>query len=54
MIKFLYDLLVWLTSHYSEMPDEFKNSFPEERCINARQIAFDVYDGETNDFADYE
>ena len=54
MIKFLYDLLVWITSHYSEMPDDFKCSFSEERCINARQIAFDVYGGETNDFVDYE
>lgn len=54
MIKFLYDLLVYLTTNYSVMPDSFKKSFPEERCVNARQILFDVYDGETNDFYDYE
>ena len=54
MIKFLYDLMVWITSHYSDMPAAFQKEFPEERCINARQICFDVYDGETNDFADYE
>ena len=54
MIKFMYDLMVWITSHYSEMPESFRELFSEERCINARQICFDVYDGETNHFADYE
>ena len=54
MIKFIYDLLVWITSHYSQMPDDFKKIFSEERLVNARQIAYDVYDGETSDFADYD
>ena len=54
MIKFFYDLLVWITSNYSKMPDDFRSSFSEERLVNARQVCFDVYDSETNDFADYE
>ena len=54
MIKFFYDLLIWLTSHYSEMPESFKNRFSEEMLVNARCVCFDVYSSETNDFADYE
>ena len=54
MLKFFYDLMVFITSNYSLMPDAFKERFSEETCINARQVCFDVYDSETNDFADYE
>ena len=54
MIKFFYDLFVYLTAHYSSMPDDFKKQFPEETLVNGRQIMFDIYDSETNDFVDYE
>lgn len=54
MIKYFYDLLVYLTSNYSLMPDSFKARFSEERLVNARQITFDLYDAQTNDFDDYE
>ena len=54
MIKFMYDLMVFITTNYSEMPDKFKERFSETDCVNARQIVFDVYDADSKDFADYE
>ena len=43
-IKFLYDVFVWITCNYSEMPDEFKSKFPEETCINARCAVHEIFD----------
>ena len=57
LIKFLYDLLVWLTNNYSQMPDSFKKSFPEARCVEARLYlsSFAQSDSELNEiFKDYE
>ena len=34
--KFLYDVFVWITSNYSQMPDSFKKSFSEPSCIRGR------------------
>lgn len=50
MIKFLYDLLVYLTTNYSSMPESFKKRFSEETLVNARQCAFDLFTADTTDF----
>ena len=42
LFKFLYDVFVWITTHYSEMPDSFKKSFPEDDCLNGRLFLSDV------------
>ena len=57
LIMFLRDLVIWLSNHYSQLPDEFKKQFPEEMLVNARSYMYDVcdYDSEVNqDFVDYE
>ena len=56
-IKFLYDVFVWITCNYSLMPDEFKEKFPEQTCVNARCAVHEIFstDSEFNsDFVDYE
>ena len=40
MIKFFYDLLVFLTKNYSSMSDDFKKLFPEERLVKIALHAF--------------
>lgn len=40
--KFLYDVFVWITSNYSEMPESFRNKFPEDDCLNGRLFLSDV------------
>lgn len=55
--KFLYDLLVYLTNNYSQMPEEFRKRFPEGKCVSARLYVSSVVndDSELNeDFKDYE
>lgn len=55
--KFLYDVFVWITSHYSEMPVSFREKFPEDDCLNGRLFLSDVtqIDSELNiDFKKYE
>lgn len=32
----LYDLVVYLTTNYSQMPEEFKREFPEAECVRLR------------------
>ena len=32
----LYDLVVYLTNNYSQMPEEFKREFPEAECVRLR------------------
>ena len=54
MIKFFYDLMVFLTKNYSSMSDDFKKLFPEERLVNARQVCWDLFNSDSTDFADYE
>ena len=57
LIKFLYDMLVWLTNNYSQLPDSFKKSFPESKCVDARLYlsSFAQSDSELNEiFKDYE
>ena len=57
LIKFLYDVFVWLTRNYSQLPDSFKKSFPEARCVDARLYlsSFAQSDSELNEiFKDYE
>lgn len=41
LISALYDLLVYVTNNYSQMPDEFKSRFSEGRCVWMRKDLFD-------------
>lgn len=34
--KFLYDVFVWISNNYSDMPSSFKKRFSEESCVNGR------------------
>lgn len=55
--KFLYDVFVWLTNNYFSMPDSFKKSFPESRCVDARIFLSDVVQSDSDlnsNFTDYE
>ena len=55
--NFVYDLFVFLTTHYSELPDSFKRSFPESRLVNGRIFFSDVRQAGIsvfNDFEDYD
>lgn len=55
--KFLYDVLVWLTQHYSELPESFRKSFPECRCVDARLFLSDIVQTGSDlneNFKDYE
>ena len=42
VVSKLYDLLVYLTCNYSQMPNEFKARFPEADCVRMRQDLFNV------------
>ena len=51
--KFCYDVFVWITSHYSELPDSFRKSFPEEKCVNGRLFLSGIVQSDStinNDF----
>lgn len=57
LIKFLRDVVIWISNNYSSMPVDFQRTFPEEAFVNARTYLYDVcdYDSEVNaDFSDYE
>lgn len=57
VFKFLYHVFVWITSHYSEMPTEFKKVFKEEECVNARLFLSDIVQSDSDinkDFKSYE
>lgn len=56
-INFLYDVFVWITCNYSQMPDEFKEKFPETACVNACSAVYEIFDSNSelnSDFVDYE
>lgn len=36
MFQLIYDLLVYLTNNYSQMPDSFKKRFQEAFLVRAR------------------
>ena len=36
LFKFLYDVFVWITNNYSQMPDSFRKFFPEQTCVEGR------------------
>lgn len=42
MVEKFYDVLVELTSHYSDLPSDFKNEFPEAALIELRQKVFNL------------
>ena len=55
--KFCYDVFVWITSHYSELPDSFRKSFPEDKCVNGRLFLSGIVQSDSNinnDFKEYE
>lgn len=55
--KFLYDVFVWITSHYSSLPPAFRNSFKESECVSARLFLSDLVQSDSDinkDFKDYE
>lgn len=55
--KFLYDVFVFITTYYSEMPAEFKKRFSEASCISSRLYLSSVVqpDSEFNiEFKEYE
>ena len=55
--KFLYDVFVWLTNNYSQLPDGFRKSFPEKSCLSARLFLSSITQGDSylnDDFAAYE
>ena len=55
--KFLYDVFVWITQNYSQLPDYFKKSFPEAMCVEGRLFLsnFAQSDSDLNEtFNDYE
>lgn len=36
MFQFIYDVLVWLSTNYSQMPDDFRERFPEKFFVRLR------------------
>lgn len=57
LIKFLYDVFVWITMHYSELPESFRKSYPEAKCVDARLFLSDIVQSDSdinNNFCDYE
>ena len=55
--KFLYDVFVFITTHYSEMPESFKKRFFESSCVSSRLYLSSVVqsDSEFNiEFKEYE
>lgn len=52
MFKFLYILTAWLSTHYEDMPDDFKKKFPFGYVRDATLVLSNVF---TNDsiFSDY-
>lgn len=55
--KFLYDLIVFITIHYSQMPDAFKERFSEASCVSGRLYLSSVVQPDSdfnNEFKDYE
>lgn len=55
--KFLYDVFVFITTHYSEMPETFKKRFSEASCVSSRLYLSSVVqpDSEFNvEFKEYE
>ena len=56
-IKFVRDLMIWLSENYSSMPKDFQSKFSEKDFINARCVLYDVCDDDSEinqDFVDYE
>ena len=57
LIKFLRDVVIWISNNYSSMPVDFQRTFPEKTFVDARTYLYDVcdYDSEVNqDFVAYE
>lgn len=57
LIKFIYDLFVWLTCNYSQLPSDFKEKFPEVNLVLARLSFSEFVQDDSNfnqEFKDYE
>lgn len=56
-LMFLYDVFVWITCHYYELPESFRKTYPEEKCVDARLFLSDLAQCDSdlnNNFKDYE
>ena len=49
MFDRLYDLVVFITNNYSQMPEEFKKEFPEKDCVKMRVFVSYIENFEWND-----
>ena len=54
MFQFIYDLLVWISTHYSDMSPEFKKRFPEKFFIRGRLDVGSINAAITANWCDYE
>lgn len=60
MFKFIYDVLVFITNNYSEMPDSFKRKFSEvllgraRRVLTSPNVLDEIVKSSYIDFKDYE
>ena len=46
--KFLYGVFVWITNNYSQMPDSFRKSFPEQTCVEGRLFLSNFAQGDSD------
>ena len=42
MFDKLYDLIVYVTNNYSDMPSGFKSAFPEKDCVKMRLFVSNI------------
>ena len=49
MFDKLYDLMVFLTNNYSQMPQGFRSAFPEKDCVQMRLFVSNIANFEWND-----
>ena len=49
ILSSLYDLVVYLTVNYSEMPSDFQSMFPETRLVCIRKSLFNTLFDNEND-----
>ena len=53
MFQLIYDVFVWLTNNYSQLPKSFQERFPETWLVRAR-LSAGVFVENLKDFEDYE
>lgn len=53
MFQFLYDVLVWLSTHYSQMPEDFRERFPEKFFVRSR-LDIGSFNANMQNWSDYD